>query len=71
MGQIVTTIFDSLGVVINGIADAIKSAASHLIWQDPTAQEKVLSDFMQFGLVFLGIGLAMGITYGVFRLVRR
>lgn len=71
MGEIVTTIFSSVSGVITGMTDAIKTAASSLIWQDPSASSKVLSDVMQFGLVFLGIGVATSIGYMVFQLIRR
>lgn len=71
MGQIVSTIFDSVGGVITGIVDSIKDAATSLIWQDPTAEVRELSDVMQFGLVFLGIGIATGIAYMVFRMIRK
>ena len=71
MTTIITTVFDSLGTVITGIVDAIKDAASSLIWQDPAAQTKELSDVLVFGLTFLGISIATGIAYTVFRMIRK
>lgn len=71
MGEIVSTIFDSVGGVITGIADGIKDAANALIYEDPTAAQPVLSNFMQFGLVFLGISIAFSIGFMVFRMIRR
>lgn len=70
MGEIVNTVFDSLGGVIEKMVDAMRTAFSHLIWEDPDATEKVLSDFAQFGLVFLGISIAVGIVYTIVRMVR-
>ena len=71
MTDIIGTVFDSLGGVITGIVDAIKDAASSLIWQDPTAEVKELSDVLVFGLTFLGVSIATGIAYTVFRMIRK
>lgn len=71
MGDIVKTIFTSVGDVIEGMMSAIKTAASNLIWVDPAAETKVMSDVFQFGLTFLGISLAFGLGMMVFRLIRR
>ena len=71
MGEIVTTIFESVGGVITGIVGSIKDAASELIYKDPAATTKEFSDIFQFGLTFLGISIATGIAYTVFRLIRR
>ena len=70
MGDIVQTIFTSVGDVITGIVGAIKDAATELIYQDPAAAEKELSDVFQFGLVFVGINIAIGIAFTVFRMIR-
>ena len=70
MGEIVSTIFDSVGGVIKGITGAIKEAAAQLIYTDPTAAEPELSVVFQFGLVFLGISIATGIGYMLFRMIR-
>lgn len=71
MGQIVSTLMTGVSEVITIMTGAIKDAATALIWQDPTAETKVLSDVMQFGLVMAGVSIAMGIGYMVFRLIRR
>lgn len=71
MGAIVTTIFESVSGVVTGIITAFRDAFSQLIWQDPDATEKVLSDFAQFGLTFLGISIVIGIVYAVVAMVRK
>lgn len=70
MGDIVSTIFGSVNEVIDGFVEGIRTAFTNLIWEDPDATEKVLSDFAQFGLVFLGISIAVGIAYTIIRMVR-
>lgn len=70
MGAIVTTIFESVSGVVTGMVSAFREAFSQLLWQDPTATEKVLSDFAQFGLVFLGVSITAGIVYTIIRMVR-
>ena len=71
MGEMVKTVFDSVGDVISGIAGGIKSAASELIYEDPNAAEPVLSNVLQFGLIFLGVSIATGIAYKVFSMIRK
>ncbi len=71
MGSIVESIFTPFTEVITKLGDGIKLSVENLLWQDPTASEKVLSDFAQFGFVFLGIGLATGLLYFGLRLIRK
>ena len=71
MGEIVSTVFNSLGGVITGIVGAIKSAASELIYEDPNAASPELSNVLQFGLIFLGVSIATGIAYKVFAMIRK
>jgi len=71
MGEIVTTIFSSFVSVITNIATGIKSAFDTILWVDPAAPTKELSDIAKFGFIFLGVSLAIGIVYAAVRLIRR
>lgn len=69
--QIVDAIFSPLEGVVEGITKGLSTGFENLLWQDPTAEVKVLSDLAQFGLVFLGVGIVTGLVYLGFRLLRR
>jgi hypothetical protein len=69
--QIVDAIFSPLEGVVEGMTKGITTAFEHLLWQDPAAEVKVLSDVAQFGLVFLGVGIVTGLVYLGFKLLRR
>lgn len=71
MGEIVTQIFQGFTDTIRNLAQGIKDAFVNIIYVDPTAETKVLSDLAQFGFLFLGISLAIGLVYGAVRLIRR
>ena len=70
MGDIVTTIFSTFNDVISGLGEGVKTAFTTVLWQDPTASEKVLSDPVKFGLICGGIALASGLVIGAFRFAR-
>ena len=69
MSEIVSTIFESFSDVINSLTSGISSGFTNLIYADPTT--KTLSDFAQFGFIFLGVSMAIGVGYLVVRLIRR
>ena len=79
MGEIVKNIFSSFTDVISGLAGGIQSAFSHILWKGVTdaqgattyVAENGLSDVAQFGFIFLGVSLAIGLVYGAVRLIRR
>ena len=71
MGDIITQIFQGFTDTITNLAQGIKDAFVNIIYVDPTAETKVLSDLAQFGFLFLGISLAIGLVYGAVRLIRR
>lgn len=70
MGEIVTTIFGTFNDVIDGFSTGIKTAFMNILYQDPAAAEKVLSDPVKFCLIFMGLGAAVGLVFGMFRLIR-
>lgn len=70
MGEMVSTIFSSFSEVITGLATGIKDAFGAILWQDPTASEKAISDPVKFALIFGGVALASGLVMGAFRWIR-
>ncbi len=71
MTDIVTKIFSGFSTTITSFAKGIKDAFLNILYEDPTAETKVLSSVAEFGLVFLGISLAIGLVYTATRLIRR
>lgn len=71
MLEIIETIVAAFTGIITGFTEGITSGVSQLLWTTTTEGEKVLSDFAQFGLTFIGLGFAISIVYFVVRLVRR
>ena len=70
MGNIVTKFGEGFTSMLGPLAEGLKTGFSNLIYVDPTATEKVLSDFAEVGLVVGGAMLAVGIGMGIFNLVR-
>ena len=71
MGDMIKTMFSSFTDVIEGLGNGIKVAFTTLIYEDPNAAEKVLSDPAQFAFIVGGAGLAIGVVFGLFRLIKR
>ena len=70
MGEMVSTIFSSFTDVISGLSNGIKTAFVNILYQDPDASVKVISDPVKFGLIFSGVALASGLVIGSFRWIR-
>lgn len=70
MGELITQMFSSFSTVITGLATGIKDAAANLIYVDPAAEQKVLSDVIQFIFIIAGLSIAMTVFFMVFRLIR-
>ena len=71
MSDIVNAIFSGFTETISNFASGIKDAFMQIIYVDPTAETKVLSSLAQFGFLFLGISLAIGLVHMAVRLIRR
>ncbi len=71
MTDIIKNIFSGFSETIKGLAGGIKDAFLNILYVDPSASEKVLSDVAQFGFLFLGLSMAIGLVYGAVRLIRR
>lgn len=70
MGDIVSKIFTGFTQTITNLASGVKDAFVNILYENPEAETKVLSSVAEFGLVFLGISMAIGLVYGAIRLVR-
>ena len=70
MGDIVQKIFTGFTQTITNLASGIKDAFLNILYENPEAETKVLSSVAEFGLVFLGISMAIGLVYGAIRMVR-
>ncbi|MBE6601228.1 MAG: hypothetical protein E7637_01820 [Ruminococcaceae bacterium] len=71
MGSLVSDLFSSFSTVIEGLAGGIKTGFTHLLYTDPSAADPAFSPLVQFIFVMAGIGLATGILYKMFGLLRR
>lgn len=70
MNNIVTKFAEGFTGMLKPLAEGLKTGFSSLIYVDPTAEVKVLSDVAEVGLVIGGIALACGIVMGIFHFVR-
>lgn len=70
MTQVVTNIFSGFSETISGLAGGFKEGFTNLFYVDPSATELVVSDLAQFGFIMLGVGMAIGIVYGLLRLIK-
>lgn len=79
MGEIVKSIFSSFTSVITSMASGIQNAFSSILWKGVADGEGLvtyvsangLSDVAQFGFIFLGVSLAIGVIYGAVRLIKK
>ena len=70
MGELITAIFESFTTVIEGLADGLKGAFNNLIYVDPAATDPTFSPLVLFVFTMAGIGIATGILYKIFSMVR-
>lgn len=70
MSQLLTLLFESFTTVVTGLAGGIKDSVSHLVYKDPDASVKELSDAVQFIFIIAGLSIAMTVFFMVFRLIR-
>ena len=68
MADLVKSIFDTFTTVIEGLANGLKSAFTNLIYTDSTAT--AFSPLVLFVFTMAGIGLAAGILYKIFGLIK-
>lgn len=71
MGELISELFSGFTTAIEGLGEGIKSAFMQLLYADPTAETLVLYDVAKFGFVMIGLSMAIGLVYFMFRLIRR
>lgn len=70
MSKLITEIFGSFTEVIKGLSGGIKDAFSNLIYLDPSATDPQFSPIVLFIFTMAGLGLATGILYKIFGMIR-
>ena len=70
MGDIAQKIFTGFSQTITNLASGIKDAFLNILYENPEADTKVLSSVAEFGLVSLGISMAIGLVYTAIRMVK-
>lgn len=70
MSELITEIFSSFTEVIKGLSGGIKDAFSNLIYVDPAATDPQFSPIVLFIFTMAGLGLATGILYKIFGMIR-
>lgn len=86
MGQIVDVVTSSIARLLSAMGTGISNAFTKLVYvtevtagtdgiigtaDDVITVTEELSPFAQWGLVFLGIGIALTIFYALFNLIKR
>lgn len=70
MSELITAIFSTFTTVIQGLASGLKTAFSQLLYVDPTASDPTFSPLVLFIFTLAGLGLATGILYKMFGLIK-
>ena len=70
MSDLIEQLFASFSTVIEGLAEGIKSAFTRLLYVDYGVSDAQFSPIAQFIFVMAGVGLATGILYKIFGMIR-
>ena len=70
MSGLITETFGSFSEVIKGLSMGIKDSFRYLIYVDPTAADPQFSPIVLFVFTMAGMGLATGILYKIFGMIR-
>lgn len=70
MSELVKELFSSFTEVITGLSNGIKTSFTNLIYVDPAASDPQFSPIVLFVFTMAGIGLATGILYKIFSMIR-
>ena len=70
MGELITTMFGGFTDTISGLTGGVKEMFLNLIYENPSAEVLVLSDFAKFGFVMMGLSMALGLGYFIIRKIR-
>lgn len=70
MGALITQMFESMTSAVQGFGKAMKEGLLTLIYVDPTATERVVSDLGIFMFSMIGISLGIGLIFSIFKLIK-
>ena len=70
MSELITEVFSSFTEVIKGLSMGIKDSFRYLIYVDPTNADPQFSPIVLFVFTMAGMGLATGILYKIFGMIR-
>lgn len=70
MNELVQAIFATFMTVIQGLAGGLKTAFAQILYVDPSASDPVFSPMVLFIFTLAGVGLATGILYKMFGLIK-
>ena len=70
MAELINQIFTGFTDAIKGISSGLKNAFEQIIYVDPSATEKVLSDFAKFSFIMMGLSLAFSVVFLIVRKIR-
>ena len=69
--NLVTEMFSTFKTVITGTSGGIKDAFVNLVYVDPAVDNPEFSPIILFVFTMAGVGLAVGILYKIFSLIKR
>ena len=69
--QIISNITGAFTEIMSSMTSAIASGFDSLIWTETAEGVRELSSVAQFGLCFIGLGLAVGLVWFVVGLIRK
>lgn len=70
MTKLIEEIFSAFSAVITGLTSGLKDAFGNIIYVDPAASNPVFSPMILFLFMMAGLGLATGIVYKIFGMVK-
>lgn len=70
MSELITTLFSVFTTVITSLAGGLKTAFANLLYVDPAASSPEFSPVVLFLFTMAGVGLACGILFKMFALIK-
>lgn len=63
MTELINTMFSGVTITAEGLGNAIKDMFLNIIYDDPAAEVKVISQFATFIFLMFGVSLTLGLGY--------
>lgn len=70
MTELFTELWSVLTSAISNFTGAIKDAFLNIIYVDPDASTKVVSDFAKFGFALVGLSLGLSLIYFIVKKIK-